>query len=48
MTPYVVMRFDVLLYLFYVSTPIGDFLMVLRVYRKCPVSLLYSVTLVGL
>ncbi|WMV43118.1 hypothetical protein MTR67_036503 [Solanum verrucosum] len=51
-TPYVVMRFDmfpdVLLEPFSVSTPIGDFVVAKRVYRKCPVSLYHRVTLVDL
>jgi len=51
-TPYVLMRFDVLpdvlIEPFSVSTPIGDSIVAKRVYRKCPVSLSHRVTLVDL
>uniref|UniRef100_M1DNN4 Gag-pol polyprotein n=1 Tax=Solanum tuberosum TaxID=4113 RepID=M1DNN4_SOLTU len=54
-TPYVAMRFDmlpdVLLEPFSVSTsstPIGDFVVAKRVYRRCLVSLSHRVTLVDL
>ena len=51
-TPLVAMRFDmlpdVLLEPFYISTPVGDFVVAKRVYRRCLISLSHRITLIDL
>ncbi|WMV24599.1 hypothetical protein MTR67_017984 [Solanum verrucosum] len=51
-TPYIAMRFGVLLEVFLepfsVSTPVGDSVVAKRVYRRCPISLYHIVTLIDL
>ncbi|KAH0736064.1 hypothetical protein KY285_011771 [Solanum tuberosum] len=51
-TPYMVMRFDILPYVilgpFCISTPVGDSVVVNRVYKKCPISLYHRVNHVNL